>query len=617
MMKYLLFIIITFYQYTSIAQRYAAELILQKTNIVVKKDKLIKNQYFEIKINNRSGEKYSKISIPFSKLNKMSNLKAFVKDAKGKIVKKLKKSEIIKRSSISDFSFYEDEFVKEFTLRHNSYPYTLIYSYQISSKEFLYIDYWIPVISERIPTYDAKLDITVPKDYKISYKCNFVDKPIRKKSKKNIIFHWQTKYLDVLQSEKSSPPLIDIIPSVAVIPKEFNFEIKGSFKNWKTFGFWQYNLLSDINKLPDFEKDKVKMIIDGIKDDKKKIKALYHYLQDETRYLNITIETGGLKPYPAEYVAVNKYGDCKALTNYFKSILDFVKIKSYYTNVYAGNTIKKIIKDFPSQQFNHVILYVPLKDEELWLDCTSNGAFNYLGTFTQNRDAFIIDKKKSYYVKTPALDTLDVLEMRKVKINLSSSSKYAIAFFKNSYKGKLYEQILQINENFNGDTKKNIVRKYYVEDGFDLIDYNIFTQNRDSTQIEFVYKARSENIYKYYGSDLLLSNIPFTLPQYEKPKDRKLPIQIDYPTYKIDTIIYEIPEGFELNNNISNQYISNRFGNYNFKVYKEKNNIVVSKKLLINSGYYPVSDYEEFYSFYEQIVKSENKLWLSLFQKHK
>lgn len=132
-------------------QDFDAELTTQKTSIVINNGSLTKEVYYEIRIINRGGEKYSKIAIPYSKLNKVSNIEAYIKDSYGRVVKKLKKSEIITRSSISDFSFYEDDFVKEFTLKHNSYPYTIVYSYLIQQTEFLYIDYWIPVINEKVP----------------------------------------------------------------------------------------------------------------------------------------------------------------------------------------------------------------------------------------------------------------------------------------------------------------------------------------------------------------------------------------------------------------------------------------------------------------------------------
>jgi hypothetical protein len=305
-----------FFYISSFTQDYDAELISQKTTIEINKGNLTKNFYYEIKINNRAGEIYTKIAIPFSKLIKSSKIDAYIKDSYGRTVKKLKKTDIVEKSSISDFSLYEDDFIKEFTLKHNLYPYTIVYSYQIQQNEFLNIDYWMPIINEKIPTLKAKLEVSIPKDYKISYKNQFVDEPIIDTTENEITFQWRASYTDILKKEEYSPSISNFLPTVEITPIEFHYDIDGSFKDWIAFGNWQYELLHGLNELPDYEKSKIQSLIKEIDDDKEKIKILYHYLQDETRYINVTIETGGLKPYPASYVTQNKFGDCKALTNY-------------------------------------------------------------------------------------------------------------------------------------------------------------------------------------------------------------------------------------------------------------------------------------------------------------
>lgn len=610
MIKNLFYILLFLFINNLNTQNYDAELVTHKTNIEIINNKLTKDLYYEIKINNRRGEKYTKITIPFSKLIRIGKIEAYIKDSNGRIIKKLKKSDIVDKSSISDFSFYEDNFVKEFTLKHSSYPYTIVYSYQIQKNHFFYIDYWVPIIDKKIPTLNASLKITVPSDYKISFKNQFVEKPLIETDGNSINYKWETNYKEIIKDEVLAPSVTLLLPAVKIVPIKFNYNIEGSFENWKSFGNWQYELLQGLNELPAYEKTKIQSMIKDIDDDKEKIKVLYHYLQDETRYINVTIETGGLKPYPASYVAHNKFGDCKALTNYFKSMLDYIQIPSYYTKVYAGNPILEIDKDFPSQQSNHIILYIPLKNEDIWLDCTSDGAFNYLGTFTQNRDAFIISKDNSRFVKTSNLKPIETLEAR--KIETSHNSNITNVKLLNTYKGDSYEYFLHLEKNYNDSEKSRIIRNYIVEDGFELKDYKILNPNRDSTKIKLSYNATTQNIYKHYGNDILISNIAFSLPNFEKPKIRKLPVQLDYPIYKIDTIIYEIPNGYTLNQDSVAISINTKYGEYKLEAYKSSSSIITIKNLLINAGYYPISEYEDFYDFYHQIFESENKTHITL-----
>lgn len=601
--------LLTFFTATY-SQRFDAEVVNYRTVVEVNNGKLRSNLYYEIRINNRAGEKYTKIAIPHSKLYKVNGLTAYIKDSSGRIVKSLKKKDIIEKSAISDFSFYEDNFVKEFTLRHNSYPYTIVYSYQVQQNEFLYIDYWIPVIDEKIPTLSASLTVSVPSDYSVSYKNIHVQDPVIKALGNMVEYHWETSYTDMINPEAFSPPVANFLPRVIVIPEDFSFDIKGSLKDWTSFGNWQYGLLQGINELPAIEKRKILDLVKNIDDDKEKVKILYHYLQDATRYINVTIETGGLKPYPASYVANNKYGDCKALTNYFKSVLEFIQIPSYYTIVYAGSPNRVMDKDFPSQQFNHAILYVPLEDEDVWLDCTSNTAFNHLGTFTQNRDALVIDFNKSTFVKTPTLQVNDVLETRRIDVNYDR--QHAVVNFKNSYKGDAYERIFHLDKNFNESEKSRIVRNYIVADGFQLVSYAFSEMHRDSVKIDLNYQATSPSLYKHFGNDILIGNMAFLLPGFEKPSNRKLPVQLDYPVYKVDTLVYEIPIGYALHSHQKNYSISNKYGDYALSIHENGDKVMVTKSLILYSGMYPVAEYAQFYDFYNSVVEIENKTHLSL-----
>jgi len=597
---------------TSFSQDYDAELITHKTSITINNANLTKEISYEIKINNRAGEKYTRISIPYSELITVSNIEAFIKDASGRVVKRLTKSEIITKSSISDFSFYEDNFEKEFILKHNVYPYTVFYSYQIQQKEFFYIDYWIPVIDERVPTLSANLKVSAPISYGISYHGKHIKDTGADTIENRIIYQWTTSYTDIIKPEVYSPAVSDLLPSLAIVPLKFRFEEEGSFENWISYGIWQSKLLQGLNELPDIEKGKILTVVQNITDEKEKIRLLYHYLQDETRYINVKIETGGLKPFPAIYVAQNKYGDCKALTNYFKALLDFIKIPSYYTLIKAGSPINEIDKDFPSQQFNHVILYVPGKDEEIWLDCTSDKAFNYLGSFTQNRDAFVIDYNNSKFLKTPSLKPNDVLATRKIEIKYNYNE--AIVNFRNTYRGSSYENIFHLENDFNESEKALIIRNHILSEGFQLVDYQISNTNRDSVKIELSYEATSQNIYSNYGNEILVKNIPFSMPDFEKSQDRKLPVQIDYPIYGIDTVIYQIPTDYKIHKSQDSYNVTNKYGEYKFNIYESEGHIMVIKSLLIFSGLYAISEYEEFYDFYKKVSEIENKTNISLYR---
>lgn len=71
-------------------------------------------------------------------------------------------------------------------------------------------------------------------------------------------------------------------------------------------------------------------------------------MQNKTRYVLISMGIGGWKPMPASEVSKKGYGDCKALTNYMRTLLTAKEgIPSYYAIIYNDDSVINFDKDFP------------------------------------------------------------------------------------------------------------------------------------------------------------------------------------------------------------------------------------------------------------------------------
>lgn len=179
---------------------------------------------------------------------------------------------------------------------------------------------------------------------------------------------WSAKDMPAITRETFSPLWHEMTTYVVFGPTEFQVdEYKGNMKDWQDFGKFVYSLGAGRDELPDDVKQKIHVIADGIKNPVEKIARLYEYMQRNTRYISIQLGIGGWQPFPAKDVAAKGYGDCKALTNYMYSILKEVGIPSYYSLIRAGRNANYITEDFPSSQFNHVILSVPIQKDTIWL----------------------------------------------------------------------------------------------------------------------------------------------------------------------------------------------------------------------------------------------------------
>ncbi|MBN2613773.1 MAG: DUF3857 domain-containing transglutaminase family protein [Bacteroidales bacterium] len=603
----LIFILVTV---SSFSQDWDCEVIRYEVNCEVSRNSLEEEYHVLLQINNRAGEKYTRVVIPFSGKNKIAGLYAHIEDAEGITVRKLKSSDIKERSAISEMSLYEDDFIKWFELKHNVYPYRIYYTYKISYREFIKIAGWSPALFTELPTHSGKLKIVVPEGYEINVFEQNIANARPEKTDGNLIYTWNESYMSPLKEEVFSPPLSEVIPLVKVTARNFNYGIKGTTESWHTYGDWQYYLNEGLDILPESEQLKVRALINGISDKKEIARKLYHYLQDNTRYISVQIDIGGLRTYPASYVAANKFGDCKALSNYMKSLLNVADIPSYYSLVYADENPVRPIKNFPENQFNHAVLLVPFLDDSVWLECTNKTIpFGFVGSSIQNRPALVIDKGNSHFVNIPAFSADDNVIHRKMNfknINFTSSD----AEITYQLKGESFEMFNWLNSAFNKTEQEEEIRKLIPYSNFELINWKLEKDHRDSAFIELLLELKIPNHGKRYGDEIVFPVTAMNLPNPEVPLKRKLPVRINYPNSKIDEICFVAPNYGQANVSFKDTVFVSPFGHYKITHSEEEGVIKIFKQFTIYSGEYPIDQYSEFYKFIEDIEKLDNNAFI-------
>lgn len=196
---------------------------------------------------------------------------------------------------------------------------------------------------------------------------------------------------------------LEMDPKLLLAPVKFAVnEFQGEMNDWAGLASWQNKLNEGRGELPESVKNQILSLVKDANSPFEKVAILYDYLQRNYRYVSIQLGIGGWQTMTAKEVVDNKFGDCKALTNFMKSMLEVAGIPSFYTLVNAGIGEEDIEIDLPSNQFNHVILKVPTDKDPIWLECTSNlNPPGYLGNFTSNRHVLVITPDGGYLSKTP------------------------------------------------------------------------------------------------------------------------------------------------------------------------------------------------------------------------
>jgi hypothetical protein len=590
------------------------EVLKHSTVCEIINDKLVQTDSIILQINNRNGENYTDISIPYSKSEKISGIEGWIEDETGRKVRTLKNSDIHDKSKISDISLFEDHYEKTFQLKFNTYPYRICYTYRIVYNSFTTMADWAPELFSKIPTKEARLIVKVPQNYPIKKYVRNVEFTRTDTLEKNIEYEFVSKYKAINQDEIFAEPYSNIEPKVVIVPLKFIYGINGSNDNWMTYGNWVYNLNYGLNDLPEREKIIVNNLILGLSDKKEIVRTLYHYLQDHTRYINISIGVGGYKSYPASYVSENKYGDCKALTNYMKSLLEFAGIKSYFTLINASLQPVKLIEDLPFPQFNHMILAVPIDRDTLWIDNTSNsGPFAYVGSYLQNRKALFIDENRSRPINMPEFNNEDVKMVRKfnVSINESGNAEAQIVF---SFGGFLFECFNELKTQNTPDEQDKIVRDYMPFTNFDILNWDLNKLDRDTARIELVSTLNIYKLLKPVGNDVYFNIFPVRILNFKSPAERNLPLQFPYPVNNVDSLTYSVPEGSYVKSVPEPVDLSSAFGKYEARITLKENKIYVFKKFELFPATYPIEKYKDFYK-YINMVKEADKITLILVKK--
>jgi hypothetical protein len=583
-----------------------AEIRLYSTICEVRDDKLTVTDTIIIQINNRNGEEYCDVEISYDKGYPLTRFSAWISDTNGIVIRELKKQDYKDENEVEYNTLYQDDFVRKFTLKHNIYPYCIGYTYQNVSKQFLGIAHWMPVIDTDIPTRKARLKVQYPDNYQVHIFEKNIDALPVIHSAGYSYQSWSTSYDGSLKTEPYCPALWNFLPFVKIVPGRFIYGIPGSTDSWQSFGQWQYNLNQGLDALPVSEKEKITSLTNQIKDKKEIIKVLYHYLQDNTRYVNVSLGIGGLKPYPAEYVSVNKYGDCKALTNYMKSMLHFAGIESYYSIVNAGWQPREILKEIPGQQFNHVVLAVPLDNDTLWLENTSNtNPFGYAGTFIQNRQALLVDNITSRLIKTPSLSQSDVHVSSRLEFFLDGEGNAKIKLSQN-FRGEKFETYNSLYTQYSHDIQNTYIHDHLPMDALELQDWSLIKKERDDRYIVLNSTLTVKHIIKAIGTDKYFSILPSDLPDFTAPNKRKLPVVLPYPIYMTDTLIYHLPLSKSKVVLPEKALLKNKYGWYHIVYYQKGEIVTVHREYFLYPQKIDLSEYKDFYGFMTSI-KSEEK----------
>ncbi len=587
-----------------------AKAVVRKDEVVfrvISIGKAIMSVKHAVTVLDKNGDSYASFIAYYDKLKTISNLKIRLYNKLGELIKKVKNSDIMDYSAVSGYSLFEENRVKYYKPLVNTYPYTIEYEYELNYNGLLHYPTWQPISAYDQSVEQSSYTVLLPDGIDFRYKESNVTEGVKmyeEDGKK--AYSWSVENIKAKEKESYSPYLYEFTPVVYAAPTEFEIEgYAGNMSNWKLFGQW-LNMLNDgMAELPMETKIKLRSLVKNDTTQIDKIKKVYSYLQNKTRYISVQIGIGGWRPYEASIVDELGYGDCKALTNYMLAMLKVIGIKSYYTLVKAGDN-QRIHADFPSNQFNHAILCVPLKKDTVWLECTSqSNPFGYLGSFTNDRDVLLVTENGGQIAHTDIYYQHENIQFRKAEVALDQEGN-GIATIKTSYAGLQYDNIKTLFNIERVDQKKLLDKSINLPH-FKLQDFHISHVKKRIPSSKLLLELDLTKYASMSGKRLFIplnllnkvNSIPGELEQ------RSTNIALTYAFHDADTIAYAIPENFKVEYKPEDVSVKTVFGEYHTTVSVNKHEIVYTRNRKMNKGVFPPESYDELISFYKKMVKAD------------
>jgi len=547
----------------------------------------------------------------YDKTSTIKNIEAVVYDAFGKEIKKIKRKDFTDQSAVSGSTLFSESRYLFLNYTPISYPFTIVYNCEWETSTTAFIPSWYPLDSYFLSIEKSVLNVTYLNTLGFRKKeYQFSDFNIKKSNDTDTQLSYTANNIKAQKPEDFSPAFRDLYPKVMLGLEYFNLEgVDGHAKNWQEYGKWfSEKILTGTTNLPEETKLKIKERVGSETDPIKKAKIVYQYVQEKSRYVSIQVGIGGWKPMLAGDVDRLGYGDCKALSNYTKALLDVVGVPSYYTELYGDSDLMDIQEDFVSIQGNHVILCVPNKDKFEFLECTSqDNPFGYQAGFTDNRNVIIIKPEGGEIVRTKIYEPHANTQLSKGKYTINSNGDFS-GMVNIVSEGSQYGKKERIAK-FIPEDKEKHYKSYW--DNINNLKLGKITFTNDKENIRFTEDVQVSAInYAPISSNKMIFAIDAFNQNNENIKrirNRKTPFQIQRGYLDTDEIEINLPNDFNIEFLPSNFELKGKFGEYKTEIIKKDNNKLLYKRtMFLNKGKYSNKEYDEYRLFMEQVSRNDN-----------
>jgi len=222
------------------------------------------------------------------------------------------------------------------------------------------------------------------------------------------VYHFTALDVPPITPEANQPPYSELLGHVHV----------STYKSWDEMARWYWGLVKDQLITDDEVKRRVAEVTKGKTTDRDKVRAVYDYVVQKTRYVALEFGIHGFKPYRCAQIFARGFGDCKDKATLIVAMLKELGIPSTLVIVRTG--MRGDFETDPASlaPFDHAIAYVPSLD--LYLDGTAeNTGSAELPSMDRGALALQVNEGRPKLVHLPDPPAKESVTSRKVDVTMT------------------------------------------------------------------------------------------------------------------------------------------------------------------------------------------------------
>jgi transglutaminase-like putative cysteine protease/tetratricopeptide (TPR) repeat protein len=264
------------------------------------------------------------------------------------------------------------------------------------------------------------------------------------------IYRFVAKDVPPIDPEPSAPPLSELLGHVHV----------STYKSWDELAAWYWGLVKDQFVADDDVRRRVAEATSGLKDDRAKVRAIYDYVVQKTRYVALEFGIHGFKPYSCAQIFARGFGDCKDKATLLVTMLKELGIPATIVIVRSGMRGDFETEPASLAPFDHAIAYVPSLD--LYLDGTAEyTGSTELPAMDRGALALQVNEGRAKLVHLPDPPARESITSRRLELLVGGDGSAQIDFLSevtgsnaNGYRQRYHAEVSRkqrITEDLSGD----------------------------------------------------------------------------------------------------------------------------------------------------------------------